>query len=120
MRQNKRNILVTRTLSAQQIEYARILGLEPIIEPALEFTFPEYWDQVLKAINEYPKSDWVFTSANGVKALEELMKAGLQVRTEVQLFEVGDKTQEVLQKLVLKAKRPFNEDDKHLEEHIDS
>src|SRR5699024_11806726 len=82
MRQNKRNILVTRTLSAQQIEYAKILGLEPIIEPALEFTFPEYWDQVLKAINEYPKSDWVFTSANGVKALEELMEAGLQVRPE--------------------------------------
>ena len=107
MRQNKRNILVTRALSAQQIEYARILGLEPIVDPALEFSFPEYWDRVLKAINEHPKSDWVFTSANGVKALEELMNAGLQVRPEVQIFAVGGKTREALQKLGLNAKIPF-------------
>ena len=45
MRQHKQNILVTRPLTAQQIEYARILGLEPVIEPALEFSFPEYWDE---------------------------------------------------------------------------
>ncbi|WP_372638474.1 uroporphyrinogen-III synthase, partial [Fodinibius sp.] len=72
MRQNKQNILVTRPLSAQQLEYARILGLEPIVEPALEFNFPDYWDGVLKVINNHLKSDWVFTSANGVKALGEL------------------------------------------------
>jgi len=120
MRQNKRNILVTRALSAQQIEYARILGLEPIVDPALEFSFPEYWDRVLKAINEHPKSDWVFTSANGVKALEELMNAGLQVRPEVQIFAVGGKTREALQKLGLNAKIPFTEDGKHLAELIAS
>lgn len=118
MRQNKQNILVTRPLSAQQLEYARILGLEPIIEPALEFNFPDYWDGVLKVINENLKSDWVFTSANGVKALEELMKAGLQVRPEVQLFAVGAKTQEALQDLGLDAKIPRTQDGKHLAELI--
>jgi uroporphyrinogen-III synthase len=118
MRQDKRNILVTRPLSAQQFEYARILGLEPIIEPALQFNFPDYWDSVLKVINENLKSDWVFTSANGVKALEELMNAGLQVRPEVQLFAVGSKTRDALQELGLDAKIPRTQDGKHLAELI--
>lgn len=118
MRQNKQNILVTRPLSAQQLEYARILGLEPIIKPALHFNFPDYWDGVLKVITEHPKSDWVFTSANGVKALEELMDAGLQVRPEVQIFAVGSKTREALQDLGLDAKVPRTQDGKHLAEVI--
>lgn len=118
MRQDKRNILVTRPLSAQQFEYARILGLEPIIEPALQFNFPDYWDSVLKVINENLKSDWVFTSANGVKALEELMNAGLRVRPEVQLFAVGAKTRDALQDLGLDAKIPRKQDGKHLAELI--
>lgn len=118
MRQNKENILVTRPLSAQQLEYARILGLEPIVRPALEFNFPEYWDDVLRVINDHLKSDWVFTSTNGVKALEELMKAGLQVRPEVQLFAVGAKTREALQDLGLEAKIPMKQDGKHLAELI--
>jgi len=105
-------------LSAQQFEYARILGLEPIIEPALQFNFPDYWDSVLKVINENLKSDWVFTSANGVKALEELMNAGLQVRPEVQLFAVGSKTRDALQELGLDAKIPRTQDGKHLAELI--
>jgi uroporphyrinogen-III synthase len=118
MRQDKRNILVTRPLSAQQFEYARILGLEPIIEPALQFNFPDYWDSVLKVINENLKSDWVFTSVNGVKALEELMNAGLQVRPEVQIFAVGAKTRDALQELGLDAKIPRRQDGKHLAELI--
>lgn len=118
MRQNKQNILVTRPLSAKQLEYARILGLEPIIKPALHFNFPEYWDGVLKVINEHPKSDWIFTSTNGVKALEELMNSGLQVRPEVQLFAVGSKTQQALEELGLEAKIPRTEDGKHLAELI--
>lgn len=118
MRQHKRNILVTRPLSGQQLEYARILGLEPVIEPALEFEFPRYWDGVLKVINNHLKADWVFTSANGVKALKYLMKNGLQVRPEVQLFAVGSKTREALEGLGLDAKIPRIQDGTHLAELI--
>lgn len=118
MRQHKQNILVTRPLSGQQRQYARILGLEPIEKPALEFKFPTYWDRVLGVINEHPKSDWVFTSTNGVKALEALMQSGLQVRPEVQIFAVGSKTQEALQDLGLEAQIPFQQDGKHLAELI--
>lgn len=118
MRQDKRNILVTRPLSGQQLEYARILGLEPIIEPALDFEFPDYWDGVLKVINENPKSDWVFTSANGVRALKTLIKNGLQVRPEVQIFAVGSKTKEALEALGLEAKIPKTQDGSHLADLI--
>lgn len=114
MRQHKRSILVTRPLSGQQLEFARILGLEPVIEPALEFEFPDYWDTVLKVINDNPKSDWIFTSTNGVKALEELIKNGLQVRPEVKLFAVGSKTKEAIEDLGLEAKIPRTQDGTHL------
>ncbi|MDR8392477.1 uroporphyrinogen-III synthase [Aliifodinibius sp. S!AR15-10] len=118
MRHDKHNILVTRPLSGQQIEYARVMGLNPIIEPALEFEFPQYWDDVLRVINEHPKAEWVFTSANGVKALEQLMESGLQVRPETQLFAVGSKTREALQELGLESKVPVIQDALHLAELI--
>ncbi|HYW34643.1 MAG TPA: uroporphyrinogen-III synthase [Balneolaceae bacterium] len=118
MRQQQQNILITRPLSGQQREYARILGLNPLEEPALEFEFPAYWDRVLATINENTKSDWVFTSKNGVRALEQMMESGLQVRPEIQLFAVGSKTQKALQDLGLDAKIPFQQDSEHLAELI--
>ena len=118
MRQHKQNILVTRPLEGQQREYARILGLNPIERPALDFTFPEYWDRVLGVINDNLKAAWVFTSANGVKALEAMMQAGLQVRPEVSIFAVGSKTQQALEELGLEAQIPFQQDGKHLAELI--
>lgn len=118
MRRDKQRILVTRELSGQQHEYARILGLEPVVESALEFEFPRYWDGVLRVINENPKSDWVFTSVNGVKALEELMANGLQVRPEVKIFAVGSKTREALEGLGLEAMVPGTQDAEHLAEFI--
>lgn len=118
MRHDKHNILVTRPLSGRQIEYARVLGLNPIIKPALEFEFPEYWDDVLKVINEHPKSEWVFTSSNGVKALEQLMRSGLQVRPNTKLFAVGSKTRDALQELGLDAKIPARENAEGLAELI--
>ncbi len=116
--QFKKNILLTRKLSGRQIEYARILGLEPVVKPALEFQFPSYWDKVLKVITNHPKASWVFTSSNGVKALKQLMKAGLQVRPEIAIYAVGAKTQEALNSLGLEAKIPHIQDGFHLAEQI--
>ncbi len=101
------NILVTRQLSGRQIAFARNLDLEPIIASALEFQFPDYWDEVLKVITDHPSASWVFTSRNGVKALEALMKAGLQVRPERSIYAVGTKTQKALRELRLESKIPF-------------
>ncbi|MDX1670895.1 MAG: uroporphyrinogen-III synthase [Balneolaceae bacterium] len=114
MRQYKKNILVTKSLTGQQREYARIMGLNPIVQPALEFTFPEYWDRVLKLVNDYPKSDWIFTSSNAVEALSRLIKSGLTVRPETTLFAVGAKTARTLDELGLDAMVPDHQDAEHL------
>jgi uroporphyrinogen-III synthase len=53
-----------------------------------------------------------------VKALAELMSAGLQVSPEVKLFAVGAKTREALRDLGLDAKIPLTQDGKHLAELI--
>lgn len=118
MRHDRKNILVTRPLSGQQVEYARILGLEPLSEPALEFKFPEYWDEVLEVINRHPRAEWIFTSSNGVKALEQMVKTGLQVRPETRIFAVGQKTREALGRLGLDAIVPVQQDSAHLAEMI--
>ncbi|HLR31135.1 MAG TPA: uroporphyrinogen-III synthase [Fodinibius sp.] len=112
------NILLTRQLNGRQIEYARNLGLTPVIELALEFQFPSYWDDVLKAITKYPRASWVFTSTNGVKAMARLLDAGLQVRQEQLCYAVGAKTQAALQRLGIDAKKPSVFDGKHLAKQI--
>lgn len=111
-------VLVTRSLTGQHIEYARVLGLEPVIKPALKFEFPQYWDRVLKAITEHPKAAWVFTSANGVKALQKMMKKGLQVNPDRSVYAVGGSTQKALKKLGVEAQIPYIQDGAHLAEKI--
>lgn len=110
MRHDKKNILVTRPLDGRQREYARVLGLDPVTRPALEFEFPPYWDRVLKTINDHPKADWIFTSANAVKALAEMRKNGLQVPPNTALFAVGRKTGGALEDLGLEAQVPLQQD----------
>ncbi len=110
--------MVTRPLTSRQIGHAKILGLGPIIKPALEFKFPEYWDEVLKTINEHSKASWVFTSKNGVKALEALMKKGFQVNPQRTIYAVGGKTRKALRQLGLEAVIPHIQDGAHLAEKI--
>jgi uroporphyrinogen-III synthase len=117
MRQQK-NILITRPLSFRQRKYANDLGLNVIEKPALKFKFPDHWEAVLKNANNNPGSGWVFTSRNGVKALEKLMNEGLEARINTQCFAVGAKTQSALKKLGLEAKIPTRQDGKHLAQFI--
>lgn len=110
MRHDKKFILVTRPLSGRQMQYARVLGLDPLVRPALEFEYPPYWDKVLRTINEHPKADWVFTSRNGVRALREMTDSGLQVPPNTTVFAVGGKTGEALEELGLSAQVPRQQD----------
>ncbi len=118
MRHDRLNIFVTRLLTDQQREYARVLGLEAITAPALEFQFPDCWDKALTAIDEHPGADWVFTSANGVKALAQMINSGLRVHPETRLFAVGAKTRAALRELGLDAIIPSIQYGKHLGELI--
>jgi uroporphyrinogen-III synthase len=118
MKQQAHNVLITRPLSGQQREYAYSLELNPIERPALEFEFPSIWDDVLKAIIQHPESDWIFTSKNGVKALKKMMKSGLQIPNDLQVFAVGSKTQRELWNLGIETKIPYKQDGIHLAELI--
>jgi len=118
MPQRKSTVLVTRKLGGEQIALARNLGLELIIEPALDFEFPPYWDKVLAVVNEHRKAGWVFTSRNAVHALEEMMQRGLQVMKDRQVYAVGQKTKAELEKLGIKAQSPLIQDGSHLADLI--
>lgn len=113
-----RNILITRQLSKKQREYGRELGLNLIEIPALEFEFPAHWNRAIKTINEHPKSSWVFTSKNSVKALKRMLNSGLEIHPEMPFFAVGGRTQKALQKLGFQAEIPITQDAKHLAELI--
>jgi len=118
VQQRKKCILVTRPLKGQQISYARRLGLDPLIKPALRFEFPEYWDKVLREITEHRKAGWVFTSRNAVKALKELLERGLQVLNNRKIYAVGRKTRDALRELGLDAEIPRTQDSGHLANYI--
>ncbi|MEX2601833.1 MAG: uroporphyrinogen-III synthase [Balneolaceae bacterium] len=66
-------ILITRKLSGSQLELARKLGLEPMIEPAIRFEFPDAERQIRKSLGKNPSAPWVFTSKNGVRALQSFL-----------------------------------------------
>lgn len=116
--QRQKRILITKELEGEQISYARMLGLDPIIEPALEFEFPEYWDHVLKVINEHRNAGWIVTSHNAVRALEQLMQAGLGVMDDRGIYAVGPKTKQALENIGLKADIPREANAEGLARHI--
>lgn len=114
MRRNRQNILVTRPLSDKQIAYAHTLGLEPIIESAIEIQFSNTDDETCQVINNHPQAAWVFTSTNGVEAIEKQLNSGLLISPPEKVFAVGNKTAEALERHGMDAKVPATQDGKHL------
>lgn len=111
-------VLFTRKLTAQQIEYARLKGIEPAIEPALKVNYPTYWDKILGVIAQNRRADWIFTSQKAVDALKILMQKGLQPDPGITVFAVGPKTQKKLADLGVEAEIPSTHDAQHLAEYI--
>jgi len=107
MLHRKHAVLFTRRLKAQDIEYARLKGIEPTFEPALRTTYPDYWDKPLAMIAEHRRASWVFTSQKAVKALEEMMQNGLQPEPGISIYAVGPKTRKKLDELGLNAQIPY-------------
>lgn len=99
-------ILVTRELSDSQIDYARSLGLEPVIEPALTISFRENWLSVETALKETPNPRFAFTSQNGVEALSRLLDIGITLPENPVMYSVGNKTAAALQKVGYKSSVP--------------
>jgi len=111
-------ILFTRKLTAQQIEYARLKGIEPTIEPALKVNYPTYWDKILAVIAQNRRADWIFTSQKAVGALRILMQKGLQPEPGITVFAVGSKTQKKLAELGIESEIPSIHDGEYLAKYI--
>lgn len=104
------DIFVTRELTGRQIQYARQLGLNPVIQPAIRVEFPDTWTYVIRKLEEYPEAAWVFTSQNGVKGLENIQRSEFGLQHPPSVFAVGDKTAEALEEMRVKARVPARQD----------
>ena len=91
-----RNILVTRELSDEQIDFAQSLGLTIKAEPAISITFRNEWLSVQKAVEECEMILPVFTSRNGVEGFLRYKMAGVDFPDGVPVYAVGGKTAEAL------------------------
>ena len=105
-----KNILVTRSLSEEQLEYARRLGLNPLVAPALRVEFPRNWDKVMRKLDQHPGALWVFTSRNAVEALGKIQKSEFRIQSFPEVYAVGRKTAEALQELSIEAVYPEQQD----------
>lgn len=108
-KKTKHKIFVTRPLSSEQIAYARALGLEPVIEPALRIEFPANPAKVINKIDRAIDAPWVFTSKNGVEAIQRIQNSEFRIRHIPETYAVGDKTAHALKKLGITAHVPFQQ-----------
>lgn len=92
------NIFVTRELSDSQIEHARSLGLQPVIEPAIEITFRDNWLSAETILKNTPHPRFAFTSQNGVEAFSRFLKIGITLPDHPVMYSVGKKTAAALEK----------------------
>lgn len=103
-------LFVTRELSDEQIEYAENLGLNVVIEPAIEIEFREDWFAIEMTFKSSKKPVLAFTSQNGVKALEFFQSTGGKIPKEATFYAVGKKTAEALKNLGFEAIVPEQQD----------
>jgi uroporphyrinogen-III synthase len=101
-----KNILVTRPLSEAQLELASGLGLNPVIVPAIDITFRENWSSVQQTIDSTKNPVFVFTSKNGVKAIEQFLEHGGTLSGDIPIYAVGQKTAERLSNSGFSSKTP--------------
>ena len=102
----EKNILVTRPLSDDQLELASGLGLKPHIAPAIDISFREDWSSVQRTVDTIKNPVFVFTSKNGVKAIEQFLAHGGVLRNNTPVYAVGQKTAGHLSGLGVAAKTP--------------
>lgn len=93
------HILITRELSDDQLSLAGKLGLRVTMKPAISIEFSQDWTTVQNAIDRANESIFVFTSQNGVKAIEQFKQAGINVPDDVPVYAVGSKTKKALRNI---------------------
>ena len=98
--------MVTRELPEDQLRLADRLGLDVVIEPAIEINFTGQPDRIGRRLDQNTADGWVFTSQNGVEGYRRVVEAGLQVKPPDKIYAVGEKTAIALRELGLEAAYP--------------
>ena len=104
-----KNILVTRPLSDVQLELASGLGLAPTIVPAINISFRDNWSSVQQTVDRTDNPVFVFTSKNGVKAIEQFLEHGGKLPGDAPVYTVGQKTSERLSNSGISSKTPIEQ-----------
>ncbi|MCG2590320.1 uroporphyrinogen-III synthase [Rhodohalobacter sulfatireducens] len=86
------DIFVTRELDDNQIEQAEDLGLNVVIEPAIEIEFREDWFAIEMLFKSNKEPIIAVTSYNAVKALEFYQSSGKEIPEKATFYAVGKKT----------------------------
>lgn len=94
--QKLKPILVTRPLSEPQLAFARDLGLDPLMEPAIRFGFPVISRALLKQARSVKHPVWVFTSQNGVHGFSRSVRSEGYDVTPERVYAVGGATAEAV------------------------
>lgn len=101
--EKQNNILVTRELSDEQIEFAKGLDLHITIEPAIEIEYRNDWFALETVFKTIKQPILAFTSQHGVEAFKQFKDTGAPVPTDAPVYAVGDKTAEALKEQGLTA-----------------
>lgn len=100
------DILVTRELSDQQIEFAKGLGLHVTIEPAIDIEYRNDWFALETVFKTIKNPVLAFTSRHGAEAFKQFKETGAPVPDDLTVYAVGDKTAEALKEQGLNAVVP--------------
>lgn len=76
---------MTRSLTREQVQFARELNLSVTVEPAIEIRYRQQWDALSELLKEKPSVLFAFTSQSGVEAFR------LFTETAGNLFSAGGK-----------------------------
>lgn len=101
-----KNILVTRPLSDAQRELASGLGLDPTIVPAIKISIRENWSSIQQTVDRTENLVFVFTSKNGVKAIDKFIAHGGMLPDRAPVYSVGQKTDARLTRSGFSSKTP--------------
>ncbi|MEX0660430.1 MAG: uroporphyrinogen-III synthase [Balneolaceae bacterium] len=97
------NILITREITDDQLALAQNLGLNVLVEPAIEIEFRDNWLSVQSTLKEIETPVFVFTSQNGVEAFDRFRKAGVEFPEKMKVYAVGEKSAKRLKEIGIDA-----------------
>lgn len=93
------DILFTRKLDDEAINLALGQGIKPLIKPMIKIEFPFTHKELQLKMETIEADAWIFTSKNGVRALQAPAANGWKVPKDKLVYAVGEKTAEPLMEL---------------------